>query len=223
MSPPTGHPSSRGRSSAALAGLSLSMLLAAMGTSVANAALPTFVEVFAASFQQVQWIVLAYLLGITTLIVSVGRLGDIVGRSHLLVGGILLFTVASTGCAVAPNLPWLVAARAIQGLGAAVMMALSMALASETVGEARIGRAMGLLGSMSAVGTALGPSLGGVLVATMGWRAIFFVNIPLGIAACLLTRRQFSRGRTGPRDPAGFDVLGTFLLAVSTTTAEIYP
>jgi MFS family permease len=158
----------------------MSMLLAAMGTSVANAALPTFVEVFAASFQQVQWIVLAYLLGITTLIVSVGRLGDIIGRSRLLVGGILLFTFASIGCGIAPTLSWLIAARAIQGLGAAVMMALSMALAAETVPKARIGRAMGLLGSMSAVGTALGPSLGGVLVAAMGWRTIFFVNMVVG-------------------------------------------
>jgi EmrB/QacA subfamily drug resistance transporter len=215
MSPPPEDPASRGSSSAALAGLSLTMLMAAMGTSVANAALPTFVEVFAASFQQVQWIVLAYLLTITTLIVSVGRLGDMTGRPRLLVGGILLFTLASAGCGVAPTLWSLIAARGIQGLGAAVMMTLSMALVSETVPEARIGRAMGLLGSMSAVGTALGPSLGGLLVAGIGWRAIFFVNIPLGIAACLLLRRQIPNARTGRRETAGFDVLGTLLLAVS--------
>jgi MFS family permease len=191
------------------------MLLAAMGTSVANAALPTFVEVFGASFQQVQWIVLAYLLGITTLIVSVGRLGDIVGRPRLLVGGILLFTLASLGCGVAPTLTWLAAARGFQGLGAAIMMALSMALVSETVPEARIGRAMGLLGSMSAVGTALGPSLGGLLVAGLGWRAIFFVNLPLGIAAYLLARRHVSTERPGGHEAAGFDALGTLLLAAS--------
>ena len=133
--------------------------------------------------RQVQWIVLAYLLAITTLIVSVGRLGDIVGRRRLLLAGIALFTAASVLCGVAPTLWLLIAARAAQGLGAAVMMALTMALVGETVPKARTGSAMGLLGTMSAIGTALGPSLGGVLIAGPGWRAIFLVNLPLGLLA----------------------------------------
>jgi len=88
----------------ALASLSLAMLLSSLGTSSANVALPTVAQVFSASFQQVQWIVLAYLLAITTVIVSVGRLGDITGRRRLLLAGILLFTVASVLCGVAPTL-----------------------------------------------------------------------------------------------------------------------
>src|SRR3954468_19207681 len=90
----------------ALAGLSLSMLLSSLGTSIANVGLPTLAQAFNASFQQVQWIVLAYLLAITTLIVGAGRLGDIVGRRRLLLAGIGLFTAASTLCALAPTL-WL--------------------------------------------------------------------------------------------------------------------
>src|SRR5947208_11166776 len=117
----------------ALASLSLSMLLSALGTSIANVGLPTLAQAFDASFQEVQWVVLAYLLAITTLIVSVGRLGDIIGRRRLLLAGIFLFTVASALCGVAPSLWFLVAARAVQGLGAAVMMALTLALVSETV------------------------------------------------------------------------------------------
>src|ERR1043165_380205 len=116
----------------ALASLSLSMLMPSLDTSIANAGLPTLALAFNASFQAVQWIVLAYLLAITTLIVSVGRLGDLVGRRRLLLGGIALFTLASLACGVAPTLRLLVAARAAQGLGAAVMMALTVALVGET-------------------------------------------------------------------------------------------
>src|SRR5712692_10407448 len=166
----------------ALASLSLSMLMPSLDTSIANVGLPTLAHAFTASFQDVQWIVLAYLLAITALIVSVGRLGDIIGRRRLLLGGISLFTAASLLCGVAPTLWLLITARAAQGLGAAVMMALTVALVGETVPKEKTGSAMGLLGTMSAIGTALGPSLGGVLIAGLGWRAIFLVNVPLGIS-----------------------------------------
>src|SRR5437660_63270 len=141
----------------ALASLSLSMLMPSLDTSIANAGLPTLARAFTASFQAVQWIVLAYLLAITTLIVGVGRFGDLIGRRRLLLAGIVLFTVASALCGVAPALWVLIAARAAQGLGAAVMMALTIACVSETVPQERTGRTMGLLGTMSAIGTTLGP------------------------------------------------------------------
>ncbi|MDB5556663.1 MAG: putative transrane transport protein [Rhizobium sp.] len=200
----------------ALAGLSLSMLLSSLGTSIANVGLPTLAQEFAASFQQVQWIVLAYLLAITTLVVSVGRLGDIIGRRRLLLAGIGLFTTASVLCGAAPTLSLLIAARAAQGLGAAIMMALAMAFVAETVPKARTGSAMGLLGTMSAVGTALGPSLGGVLITVLGWRSIFLVNVPLGILAFLLAWRTLpadvAKAKT---DRQGFDTPGTLLLALT--------
>src|SRR4051812_4325028 len=179
----------------ALAGLSLSMLLSSLGTSIANVGLPTLAQAFDASFQDVQWIVLAYLLAITTLIVSVGRLGDMAGRRPVLLAGIVLFTVASALCGVAPTLGLLIAARAVQGLGAAIMMALAMALVGETVPKAKTGSAMGLLGTMSAVGTALGPTLGGVLIAGFGWPAIFLVNVPVGLVALELARRSLPADR----------------------------
>ena len=200
----------------ALVGLSLSMLLSSLGTSIANVALPTLAEAFSASFQEVQWIVLAYLLAITTLIVSVGRLGDLVGRRRLLQAGIVVFTVASVVCGAAPTLWLLIAARAAQGLGASIMMALTMAFVAETVPTARTGSAMGLLGTTSAIGTALGPSLGGVLIAGLGWRAIFLVNVPLGLLTLLLAHRHLPTDRRRPgSDRAGFDVVGTVLLALT--------
>jgi MFS family permease len=208
----TAKPSIRG----ALAALSLSMLLSSLGTSIANVALPTLAQAFSASFQEVQWIVLAYLLAITTLIVSVGRLGDITGRRRLLLAGILLFIAASVVCSVAPTLWLLIGARAAQGLGAAVMMALTMAFVGEIVPKARTGSAMGLLGTMSAIGTALGPSLGGVLIAGFGWRAIFLLNLPLGILTLLLAYRYLPTDRpVRQADRAGFDIVGTLLLALT--------
>ena len=200
----------------ALASLALSTLLPSLGISSANVALPAVAQALGASFQAVQWIVLAYLLAITTLIVSAGRLGDIVGRRRLLLVGILLFTLASILCGVAPGVSLLIAARAVQGLGAAIMMALAMAFAGEMVAKERTGSAMGLLGTMSAVGTALGPSLGGLLIAGPGWRGIFLVNVPLGILAFLLAYRTLpvDRRETGT-DRTGFDPMGTLLLGLT--------
>jgi len=192
------------------------MLLSSLGTSIANVALPTLAQAFSASFQQVQWVVLAYLLAITSLIVGTGRLGDIMGRRRSLLAGLCLFTVGSLLCAVAPTLWLLLAARAAQGLGAAFMMALTIALIGETVPKDRTGSAMGLLGTMSAIGTALGPSLGGVLIAALGWRAIFLVNVALGIVAVLLAWRMLPKDRHDPNaGRAGFDSMGTLLLAVA--------
>jgi len=200
----------------ALASLSLSMLMSSLDTSIANAGLPTLAQAFTASFQAVQWIVLAYLLAITTLIVSVGRLGDIMGRRRLLLVGICLFTVASLLCGVAPTLWLLIAARAAQGLGAAIMMALTVALVGETVPKEKTGSAMGLLGTMSAIGTTLGPSLGGLLIAGFGWRTIFLVNVPLGILNFLLAYRYLPVDRRGPKtDRGSFDHVGTLLLALT--------
>jgi EmrB/QacA subfamily drug resistance transporter len=200
----------------ALVSFSLPMLLASLGASIVNVALPTLAAAFSASFQEVQWILLAYLLAITTLIVSVGRLGDLTGRRRLLLAGLFLFTLASLLCGVAPTLRLLVAARAMQGLAAAVMMVLTMAVVGESVPKGRIGRAMGLLGTASAVGTALGPSLGGVLIAWLGWRAIFFINVPLGLLTFFLVRHHLpaDERRTDATRPR-FDAAGTLVLALT--------
>jgi MFS family permease len=112
----------------AVASLALCTLLPSLATSSATVALPTLAGAFGASFQQVQWVVLAYLLATTSVIVGAGRFGDVVGRRRLLLGGLLLFVAASVVCGFAPGLGVLVAARVAQGLGAAVMMALAAAL-----------------------------------------------------------------------------------------------
>lgn len=200
----------------AFVSLSLAMLLASLGTSIANVGLPTLVQAFHATFQQVQWVVLAYLLAVTSLIVSAGRLADVVGRRRLLLVGISLFTVACALCAVAPTLLLLIAARALQGLGAAIMMVLSLAMLGDIVPKAKTGSAMGLLGSMSAIGTALGPTLGGTLIAGFGWPALFLVNLPLGVLTFFFAYRYFPRDGEVPwTGLASFDLMGTLLLTLT--------
>ena len=199
-----------------LVALSLCVLLSSIGTSIANVSLPMLAQAFGASFQQVQWVVLAYLLAVTTMVVSVGRLGDIIGRRRLLMVGVILFSVASALCGSAPTLWLLIAARAMQGLGAAIMMAITMAFVGETVPQARVGRAMGLLGTMSAAGTALGPSLGGLLISAFGWQAIFLINVPLGVTILLLIHRYLPVDANPRRTiPPSFDVVGTLVLATT--------
>ncbi|WLH76247.1 MFS transporter [Pseudomonas fluorescens] len=193
------HTSSRG----ALVCLSLSMLLASLGTSIANVGLPALAHVFNASFHAVQWVVLAYLFAITAVIVNAGRLGDRIGRRRLLLSGLLLFAAACALCAVAPSLPWLIGARVLQGVGAAVMMAMTLAMVGETVSRERTGRVMGWLGTMSAVGTAMGPSVGGMLLSLWGWRALFLVGAPLGMLAAALAFHYLPIDRQAPAVTSG--------------------
>lgn len=166
--------------------LGLAMLLASLGTSIANIALPTLAEAFSAPFSQVQAVVVAYLVALTVSVVLAGRLGDRWGLKPILVLGIGVFLAATLLASLAQTLPILIAARAIQGIGAAFMMTLSMALMRQTANSAAVGRAMGLLGTLSAVGTALGPSLGGLLIPAAGWRGIFWVQVPFAAIALVL-------------------------------------
>lgn len=203
-------------SQGALAGLALTVLLASLATSIANVALPTLSQALAAPFQQVQWVVLIYLLSITTLIISAGRLGDVFGRRRTLLAGIALFGAASLLCAFAPNLVWLIAARAIQGAGAALMMALAPASIGAATPQNRAGAAMGTLGAASAIGTALGPTLGGFLVETWGWPLIFASSAPLAVLAFILVAQNLPDDRPSlSASPSALDGIGTVLLALT--------
>lgn len=200
----------------ALAALSLSMLLASLGTSSASMALPTLARAFAAPFHQVQWVVIAYLLASTALVVFVGRWGDQIGKWRLLSAGLSLFLATSLLCGLSPSLWLLVLGRAGQGVAAAVMLALTMALVGETVPKAKAERAMGLVGAMSAAGTALGPSLGGVLLSSVGWRGIFLIHVPASALALLLARSRprespVARRATDPAPPGLWSLLSSSL------------
>lgn len=197
-----------------IAVLALCTLLPSLGAGIATVALPGIAVAFEASFGQVQWVVLAYLLASTAVMVTVGRLGDVLGRRRLLVAGAVVFAVASFACAVAPGLPWLLAGRVLQGAGAAALTVLSIAAVGDRVPKARAGRAMGLLASMFATGTALGPALGGLLVAWAGWAAVFAVLVPGGAAAAWFVARVLPDDTPQADVPRPrFDVAGAVGLA----------
>ncbi len=199
--------------------LALSMLMPSMDTSIANAGLPRLADAFGATFHEVQWVVLAYLLAVTSLIVSVGKLGDILGRRKLLLTGIAVFTISSLLCAVSPTLSFLVLARALQGLGAAMMMALTVALVAGSISKEKTGSAIGILGTMSAIGTAIGPSVGGLLISRYGWPMIFMINIPIGVANFVLVLRNLPvDSRSVLSERPRFDIAGTLLLTTALCT-----
>ncbi len=196
--------------------LAASILLASLGISIATVALPTLARAFSADVQEVQWVVLAYLLGVTVAIVSAGRLGDVRGHRGVLLCGLVLFTSASAACVLAPSLRWLIAGRAAQGVGAAILMSLPMSIAKGLVGQARVGTAMGLLGTMSAIGTALGPSLGGILIGALGWQAAFAFLALCGAAILLLAWHAIPVARAAGGVAAGrMDWAGNLWLSIA--------
>lgn len=194
--------------------LALAMLLASLGTSIVNIALPALSAAFSAPFAEVQAIVVAYLVALTISVVVAGRLGDNHGLKPALLAGLGLFLVGSLACSLAPNLWSLIGARALQGIGAAFLMTLSMALMRQTASEGSVGRAMGLLGTVSALGTALGPSLGGLILPVMGWRGIFWIQLLLAAIASLLAFAMLPNavGRTQTSSASPRSVLNLALL-----------
>ena len=201
-----------------LTGLSLAILLSQLGTNVINVALPTLVKDLGVDFGSVQWVVVSYLLVVTALIVGVGRFGDQLGKKRLYLWGLVVFMAASVLCALSANLPMLIAGRAGQGLGGAILMALSFAFVGEVFPRERTGFAMGVLSTMVSFGIALGPSLGSLALAAFGWQAVFWVNLPFGLLAFLLVGRYLPNAVDAPRHPvpaARFDWLGTILLALT--------
>jgi MFS family permease len=143
---------------------------------------------FNSSFGAVQWVVLSYLITITVFSVSAGSLGDRFGKRRLLFVGLGVFTIASALCAVAPNLPVLVAGRALQGAGAALLNALSLALVVDIARGGNAGGSLGFISAASATGTMVGPTFGALLIGAGGWRAIFLINVPLAVLVYLAVR-----------------------------------
>ncbi|WP_180899657.1 MFS transporter [Martelella soudanensis] len=199
-----------------LIALATATLTASLGISIASVLLPTLTRSFSATASDVQWVVLAYLMSVTIAIVSAGRLGDILGHRRVLIAGLAVFVTASVLCAIAPDLVWLVTGRALQGLGGAILIALPMSIARDLVPAERLGTAMGLLGTTSAVGTALGPSLGGVLLAWGDWRMAFWLLTGVASATLLLSVASLPRN-SAPRNALWreLDFPGTFVLVIA--------
>jgi EmrB/QacA subfamily drug resistance transporter len=188
----------------------LASSLAFLNGSVVNIGLPSVGATFKASPGDLQWVINAYLLPLSALLLLGGAAGDRFGRVRLLIIGTAIFGGASIACALAPSLPWLLVGRSLQGVGAALLMPNSLAiLGAAFSGEAR-GRAIGIWASMGAVMGALGPVLGGWLIDTVGWRSIFLINLPLATGAIVLAI-VFVRDARREDEAPTLDLLGGLL------------
>jgi MFS family permease len=187
--------------------VSVGTLMATIDGSIVNVALPALRADLGATLGGAEWVVTTYLLVISATLLAAGRVGDVAGHRRVFVGGLVLFTAASGLCGLAPGLGALVAARALQALGAAAMMAIAPAVVTAVFPADRRGRALGAVTSVVAVGLTAGPPLGGLLVQHLSWRWVFLVNLPVGVAGALWAWRALpetagARGAAGPSGAA---------------------
>ncbi len=193
--------------------VAMSIFLGTIDGSIVNVALPTLVKELGTTFATVQWVVLAYLLAISTLILSMGRLGDMIGKKPVFLTGFVIFTAGSVLCGLAPTVYWLIAFRVLQAVGAAMTMALGIAIITESFPPQERGRALGIGGAIVSVGIVVGPTLGGLIIDTLSWRWIFFVNLPVGIVGVFMGLRFVPAFKPGGRQK--FDYPGALTLFIS--------
>ncbi|HEX9016711.1 MAG TPA: MFS transporter [Chloroflexota bacterium] len=168
-----------------LAVVDIGILMATLDASIVNIALPTILSSFKTTLVAAEWVLEAYLLTITSLLLPFGRLSDILGRKRVYTAGFTVFTVGSLLCGFSQNVEELIAFRVLQAAGAAMIMANGFAIVTAVFPPKQRGMALGINGTMVATGFTLGPTIGGLLIATLGWRWIFFVNIPIGVVGTL--------------------------------------
>ncbi|MBW8758511.1 MAG: MFS transporter [Burkholderiales bacterium] len=201
---------------------SMAFVVGQLDVTIVNVALPALGRALDASVAGLQWVVDAYAVAFAAFMLSAGALGDRFGARHATQWGMAIFALASIGCALSPGTGWLDAARALQGLGAAVMLPNSLALLNHALAHDAKARARGVgwWTAAGAVSIAAGPVLGGVLVATIGWPAIFWVNVPLCVTGLWLVRRlaETPVGRARPPLDVAGQVLATLLLAALIAT-----
>lgn len=197
-------------------GIGLGVLMFTIDTSAVNIVLPTLVQTLHTSFTTIQWVVLSYLLVITALVLGAARLGDMFGKKRLYMGGLVVFTISSLLCSLAPDVGWLIGFRALQGLGAVMISALGAAIITEVFPDSERGRALGIIGAVVSLGVALGPTVGGLLIGIAGWRTIFWVNVPIGIIASFIILR-FVPSSGGRAAKQSFDALGVLVMTITLT------
>ena len=190
-----------------LAAMSLGYGVVQLDVTIVNTALTTIGSGLHADVAALQWVVNAYTIGLAAFILTAGALGDRIGAKRVFIAGFALFTLASVGCALAPNLGVLIAARGVQGVGAAVLVPNSLALLNHTYTETDArGRAVGLWAAGASLALTAGPLAGGLLIQMSGWRAIFLVNLPIGVLGLLLTWRYIEE--TPPKRNRQLDLPG---------------
>jgi EmrB/QacA subfamily drug resistance transporter len=193
-----------------LVAVCIAIFMLLIDITVVNVALPSLQKSLGATFSELQWVVDAYALTLATCVLTAGSAGDLYGRKRVFIAGIVLFTAASALCGAAPDPIFLILSRALQGIGGAIMFAVSLALISQEFQGKERGTAFGIWGATTGAAVAIGPLVGGMLTSWLSWRWIFFVNVPIGIIAFVLSLRvvrESSDPGHGSIDPLGLVLL----------------
>ncbi len=196
-----------------LISIGMGVFLSTIDGTIVTVALPTLVRQLETDFPTIQWVTLVYLLTVTVLLLSMGRLGDMIGKKRPYLAGMVIFGLSSALCGLAPSVHWLIAFRVPQAVGAAMMQALGTAIITEAFPASERGRALGIGGLLVSAGILTGPVLGGLLIDNAGWRFIFYVNVPVAVLGTLMVTRFVPRGQRRPAQR--FDVAGAVILGVS--------
>jgi EmrB/QacA subfamily drug resistance transporter len=210
-----------------LTSVSLGSLMATLDGSIVNIALPSIQESFGADVNKVLWVVVAYLLVIGSLLLPVGRLGEVLTFKRVYLVGFAIFTLASICCGASPNESVLIGFRVVQAVGAAMIMAMGPAIIARTFAPGERGRALGFNGIAVSVGLSLGPALGGLLTQAATWRAIFLINLPIGILAIIWAARILpdeapGRGRSFDVKGAAFSGVSLFALLLALSEGQVW-
>jgi EmrB/QacA subfamily drug resistance transporter len=193
------------------ASIALGTFMSYVDANIINIALPTMARDFQADLSAIKWVVTSYLLMVTGLVLVFGRVADLYGRKRLYLLGFAVFTLGSALCSVAPTIWSLVAFRCVQGIGAAALLANGAALLTESFPAEERSRALGMAGSVIALAAIAGPLLGGLLAEHLGWRSVFYVNLPIGVIGSLLAARVLP-ARAGLSHRERFDFWGALTL-----------
>jgi EmrB/QacA subfamily drug resistance transporter len=207
----------RGNPWAVLIVVSLGFFMTLLDLTIVNIAIPSMITSLHASLDDALWVINAYALVLAVLVITSGRLGDLIGPRIMFMGGIAVFTLASAACGAAPSPGWLIGFRAVQGLGAAMLMPQTLTIITNTFPPERRGAAFGVWGAVAGVATIAGPTLGGLLVTVFDWRWIFYVNLPIGVLVLLITPVIIPDLRLGRRhriDVPGVLLASAALLAI---------
>src|SRR6266516_5445026 len=199
--------------------VSLGFFMTLLDVTIVNIAIPEMITQLHASLDDALWVINAYALVLAVLVITAGRLGDLIGPRIMFSSGIAVFTAASAACGLAPSPGWLIGFRAAQGLGAAMLMPQTLTIITNTFPPERRGAAFGIWGAVAGVATIAGPTLGGLLVTAFDWRWIFFINVPIGALVIVMSVFLVPDVRTGTRHR--IDIPG-LLLASSARLAICY-
>ena len=207
-----------------LAAVAFGLFMIMLDNTIVNVALPSIQRSLHMSISSLEWIVTAYALTFAALLITGGKLGDLFGRRRMFIAGLVVFTLASLACGLAPNAGFLIGARAVQGVGAALMNPATLSIITATFPPKERGQAIGIWAGVSALALAIGPLIGGLIVDNINWHWIFYVNVPVGVVGIIVSRCVITESRDTSHEQSidlpGLVTSGGALLALSYALIE---